>query len=223
MGNNGEELSGERDFEKEAEEKRGKISFETEEALAGGRLLGALARGEPAAFDKLSFLASLTRRKKIEVVSRAIDLYYEYSMLSEVWRRIKRLEPEDLMAAWQLFRILMGISADTAIDVAKEFISGTIGTFQKMIEARQAEAYEAGASMAKKRVEEARYTRMLKFMEKLDPLLDMMTDMMASNMASMMGRKTGKKLNVPVTISEEDVEEEEGEEGEEEEVEVKGG
>jgi len=195
-----------------SEERRGTIRFETEEALAGGRVLGALARTEPEAFDKLSFLASLTRKKKIEIVSRAIDLYYEYTMLSDVWSRIKKLEPEDLMASWQLFRILMGISADTAIDLTREFLSGTIGGFQKLIEARQAEAYEAGLTTAKKKVEEARYTRVLKLMEKLDPLLDMMTDMMTTNMAKMMGQKVEKKVSIPVTISEVDVEEEEEEE-----------
>jgi len=204
--NNG---NGEEAEKMESVDRRGKISIETEETLAGGRLLGALARGAPEAYEKLSVLSSLTRKRKIEIMSRAIDFYYEYSLLPEVWTKIQRLSPEDLIASWQLFRILMGISADTAIDLAREFISGTLGAFYRMIEARQAEAYEAGLETAKKKVEAARYARVLKLMEKFDPLLDMITDMMASNMARVMGQRTERKLSVPVRVYEEDVEEEE--------------
>jgi len=195
------------------EKKSGSISLEEEKeyGLGLGRYLGGLARAEPDALEKLEYLAGVTKRKKVEIISRAIDLYYENMILSKAWERIKHLSAEDLIASWQLFRGLMGITTDTAIGITKEFVSGTLGAFYKMLEGARIEAYAMASESSKKALEERRWQQISKMYEKFEPILDFVVDMLSENMTRVMFPSTAKKpkIKAKITVVEE---EEEGEE-----------
>lgn len=192
----------------EKSNERGKITIEEkEEGLSVGRYIAGVSRSKPDIMEKLDYLAGVTKTKKTEVVSRAIDLYYETLTLEDVWRRVVRMNPEDLMASWRLFRILMGISADTAITLTKEFVSGTLSTFNRMIEYAKLEAYESARESAKYTAEERRWRQIARIMEKIEPIMDVIFDMVSENMVRIMYPSTYKsrpKITAKVTVEESD-------------------
>jgi len=188
----------------EREEARG-VKYTKEAALNEGRIIGPVARYHPGVMQKIEALAAATKKKKVEIVSEALDFYYEMQSLGGLWKIISTMTPEQLQAAWQLFRYFMKLARDIYVDMGKEFIEGTVAKYVELIETARAQGYAAARSSFEVELERRREQKMAKLMEKLDPLLDVLTDWMIDQMIKyMFGGKVKKtKFKVPVEIEEE--------------------
>lgn len=159
--------------------------------LEEGRILGAVARHRPEVMEKLEALAAVKKKKKIEIVSEALDLYYEMQTLEGLWEVISSMRPEQLRAAWQLFRYFMMLARDIYVDMGKEFVSGTVAKYMELIESARREGYEAARASAGS-------DRVNRILEKLDPVLDALVDWIVSAMFPSRSRR----VRVPVEVVE---------------------
>jgi len=186
----------------EKEESRG-VKYTKEAALEEGRIIGPVARYRPEVMHKIEALASATKKKKVEIVSEALDFYYEMQSLGGLWKIISTMKPEQLQAAWQLFRYFMKLAREIYIDMGKEFIEGTVAKYVELIETARREGFIAAKSSFEAELERKREEKMTKLMEKLDPFLDMLTDWMLDQTAKYMFGARKPKFKVPVEIEEE--------------------
>jgi len=186
----------------EKEETKG-VKFTKERALDEGRIFGSVARYHPETMHKVEALAAATKKKKVEIVSEALDFYYEMQSLGGLWKIISRMSPEELQAAWQLFRYFMRLAREIYIDMGKEFIEGTVAKYMALLEEARRAGYEAARTSFEAEVERKREEKMAKVLEKLDPLLDVLTDWVIDKMTTtMFGKGTKPKFNVPVEVEE---------------------
>ena len=188
----------------EKEESKG-VRYSKEQALEDGRIIGPVARYHPEVMQKIEALAATSKKKKVEIVSEALDFYYEMQSLGGLWKLISTMTPEQLQAAWQLFRYFMKLARDIYVDMGKEFIEGTVAKYVALLEQARREGYMAAKSSFEAQLERKKEEKMAKLMEKLDPLLDVVTDWVIDNMAKyMFGRNVKKpKFKVPVEVEEE--------------------
>jgi len=188
----------------EKEESKG-VRYSKEQALDEGRIIGPVARYHPEVMQKIEALAAASKKKKVEIVSEALDFYYEMQSLGGLWKLISTMTPEQLQAAWQLFRYFMKLARDIYVDMGKEFIEGTVARYAALLEQARREGYMDAKSSFEAQLERKREEKMAKLMEKLDPLLDVLTDWMIDQMAKyMFGRNVKKpKFKVPVEVEEE--------------------
>jgi len=187
----------------EKEESKG-VRLSKEQALDEGRIIGPVARYHPEVMQKIEALAAATKKKKVEVVSEALDFYYEMQSLGGLWKIISTMTPEQLQAAWQLFRYFMKLARDIYVDMGKEFIEGTVAKYVALLEEARREGYMAARSSFEAELERKREEKMAKLMEKLDPLLDVVTDWVIDNMVKyMFGKKVKPRFRVPVEVDEE--------------------
>ena len=186
----------------EKEETKG-VKFTKERALDEGRIFGSVARYHPETMQKVEALAAATKKKKVEIVSEALDFYYEMQSLGGLWKIISTMKPEQLQAAWQLFRYFMKLARDIYVDMGKEFIEGTVAKYMALLEEARRAGYEAARTSFEAEVERKREEKMAKVLEKLDPLLDVFTDWVIDKMTTtMFGKGTKPKFNVPVEVEE---------------------
>jgi len=186
----------------EKEETKG-VKFTKERALDEGRIFGSVARYHPETMQKVEALAAATKKKKVEIVSEALDFYYEMQSLGGLWKLISTMTPEQLQAAWQLFRYFMRLAREIYIDMGKEFIEGTVAKYMALLEEARRAGYEAARTSFEAEVERKREEKMAKVLEKLDPLLDVFTDWVIDKMTTtMFGKGTKPKFNVPVEVIE---------------------
>ena len=186
----------------EKEETKG-VKFTKERALDEGRIFGSVARYHPETMQKVEALAAATKKKKVEIVSEALDFYYEMQSLGGLWKIISRMSPEELQAAWQLFRYFMRLAREIYMDMGKEFIEGTVAKYMALLEEARRAGYEAARTSFEAEVERKREEKMAKVLEKLDPLLDVLTDWVIDKMTTtMFGKGTKPKFNVPVEVEE---------------------
>jgi len=186
----------------EKEESKG-VRYSKEQALDEGRIIGPVARYHPGVMQKIEALAAATKKKKVEIVSEALDFYYEMQSLGGLWKIINTMTPEQLQAAWQLFRYFMRLAREIYIDMGKEFIEGTVAKYVALLEQARREGYMAAKSSFEAELERRREEKMTKLMEKLDPFLDMLTDWMLDQTAKYMFGARKPKFKVPVEIEEE--------------------
>jgi len=186
----------------EREEAKG-VKYTKEAALDEGRIIGPVARYHPEVMHKVEALAAATKKKKVEIVSEALDFYYEMQNLGGLWRIISTMSPEQLQAAWQLFRYFMKLARDIYVDMGKEFLEGSVAKYAALLEEARREGYMAARSSFEAELERKREEKMSKLMEKLDPLLDAFTDWMIDKMTmAMFGKKAKQRFKVPVEIEE---------------------
>jgi len=187
----------------ESEETRG-VKYSKEQALNEGRIIGPVARYHPEVMQKIEALAAATKKKKVEIVSEALDFYYEMQSLGGLWKIISTMKPEQLQAAWQLFRYFMKLARDIYVDMGKEFIEGTVAKYVALLEEARREGYMAAKSSFEAQLERKREEKMTKLMEKLDPLLDVLTDWMIDQMTKYMfgGKMKKPRFKVPVEVEE---------------------
>jgi len=185
----------------EKEETKG-VRLSKEQALDEGRIIGPVARYHPEVMRKIEALAAASKKKKVEIVSEALDFYYEMQSLGGLWRIIGSMTPEQLQAAWQLFRYFMGLARKIYTDMGKEFIEGTVAKYTALLEEARREGYMTARSSFEAGIEKKKEEKMAKLMEKLDPLLDVLTDWIIDNMAKYMfgGKMKKPKFKVPVEI-----------------------
>jgi len=175
----------------------------SKEALDEGRIIGPVARYHPEVMQKIEALAAATKKKKVEIVSEALDFYYEMQSLGGLWKIISTMTPEQLQAAWQLFRYFMKLARDIYVDMGKEFIEGTVAKYVTLLEEARREGYMAARSSFEAELERKREEKMTKLMEKLDPLLDAYTDWVIDKMTVVMfGKKAKPRFKVPVEVEE---------------------
>jgi len=178
------------------------VKLSKEESLEEGRYIGTIARHRPEVMQKLEALATATRKKKIEIVSEALDLYYEMQSMHGLWEIISTMSPEQLQASWQLFRYLLKLARDIYVDVGKEFIEGAVARYVELIESARASGFEMARKSFEVELERRREEKMSKLMEKLDPLLDALVDWMVDRMVAFMFPSRKTKIKVPVEIEE---------------------
>lgn len=188
----------------EKEEKKG-IKLTKEEALEAGRILGPLKRMSPESMEKLEALAATSKKSKIEIVSEALEHYFEMQNLQSVWKTVLTMSPEQLIASWQLFRFLMSLNRSIYTDIGKEFIEGMVSKFTTIIEEARKEGYErARTALEEDLIERSKVRttqRMSKIIEKIEPLLDVLTDYITDQMLkSMFKGKVPKQFKVPVEV-----------------------
>ncbi|MHC1628858.1 MAG: hypothetical protein ACXQTI_08510 [Candidatus Nezhaarchaeales archaeon] len=185
----------------EKEEARG-VKYSKEQALDEGRIIGPVAKYSPETMQKVEALAAATRKKKVEIVSEALDFYYEMQSLGGLWSIISTMTPEQLQAAWQLFRYFMKLARDIYVDMGKEFIEGTVAKYVAMLEGARREGYMAARQSFEAQLERKKEEKMARLMEKIDPLLDVLTDWMIDQMAKFMfaGKTKKPKFKVPVEV-----------------------
>ena len=188
----------------EKEESKG-VRYSKEQALEDGRIIGPVARYHPEVMQKIEALAATSKKKKVEIVSEALDFYYEMQSLGGLWKLISTMTPEHLQAAWQLFRYFMRLAREIYIDMGKEFIEGTVAKYVALLEQARKEGYMSATRSFDAELERKKEEKMAKLMEKLDPLLDVLTDWMIDQMTKyMFGRNVKKpKFKVPVEVEEE--------------------
>jgi len=178
-----------------------------EQALEEGRFFGAIGKHAPETMRKISVLAEIENKRKLEVVSEALEHYYEIKTMGGVWRTIHSMTPDQLQAAWQLFRYLMNLARSIYVDMAKDFIEGTVARYMELLESARSEGYEAARrsfeAKFKAKLERKKTEKLDKILDKLDPLLDVFIDQMTDHMVRMMGKTPPKKkLKVPIEVVE---------------------
>ena len=174
-----------------------------EQALEEGRFFGAIGKHAPETMRKISVLAEAENKKKVEVVSEALEYYYEMKTMGGIWRTIHSMTPEQLQASWQLFRYLMNLARSIYVDMAKDFIEGTVARYLELIESARSEGYEMARRSFQAKLERKKTEKLDKILDKLDPFIDMFIDQMSDYMIRAMGKTPPKKkLKVPIEVVE---------------------
>jgi len=190
--------------EKEAKVGRRIVTEKQKEALDEGRIFGGLSRAHPEVIQALEQYASVTGKKKTEIISEALELYFEQRTLHDTWRIVHGMTPEQLLASWNLFRYFLVLARRIYLEAFQDIFGENVQRYVEMVSKAREEGYRVGYEESKhkfeKRLESKKYEKIDKLMKKIDPLIDMVIDTLTDTMIYRMTGKKPTKFKVPVKV-----------------------